>query len=81
MPGPDHSLAHWIRERRTELGLTQASLGQQCGVPQPIVSRWEQGVRVPHDQHMSRLTGVLGAPPPSVPPPPRRRIIRRDDGA
>lgn len=81
MSGSDHSVAHWIRERRTELGLTQASLGEQCGVPQPIVSRWEQGVRVPHDEHMSRLTGVLGAPPTWVPPAPRRRSFRRDNGA
>jgi transcriptional regulator with XRE-family HTH domain len=77
MTAPELPLAHWIRERRTELGLTQAALGEQCGVPQPIVSRWEQGVRVPHDEHMSRLTGVLGLPPASIPPAPRRRIIRR----
>ena len=81
MSSPDHPVAHWIRERRTELGLTQASLGQQCGVPQPIVSRWEQGVRVPHDAHMSRLSDVLGVPPASLPPPPRRRSFRRDGDA
>jgi len=76
MSGVDLTLAHWIRDRRHELGLTQSALGAKCGVPQPIVSRWEQGVRVPHDRHMASLRGVLGDPPASVPPPPIRRVSR-----
>ena len=67
MSGVDLTLAHWIRDRRHELGLTQTALGRKCGVPQPIVSRWEQGVRVPHDRHMASLRQVLGDPPANVP--------------
>ena len=72
----DLTLAHWIRDRRHALGLTQTALGGKCGVPQPIVSRWEQGVRIPHDRHMAALCQVLGDPPASVPPAPIRRVTR-----
>ena len=79
MSGAAFTLATWIRERRIQLGLTQALLGAQCGVPQPIVSRWEQGVRVPHDEHMARICAALGDPPTYVPPAPRRRVMRRSE--
>ncbi len=37
-----------LRQRRIELGMTQAELGRLLGVPQNTVSRWEMGAPMQH---------------------------------
>lgn len=69
MPGPGDYyyerpgvslIAKWIRERRLGQGLTQQELADLCGTKQPIVSRWEMGVRIPHTRHRDALRRVFG---------------------
>lgn len=49
-----------ISEKRKELGLTQAQLGERLGVTAPAVNRWEKNLSFPDAN--------LLAPPCSLPP-------------
>lgn len=54
-----------IRERRIELGWTQAELAVQSGVPQADISRIENGRLDPRWSTLQRILSVLaGAPAP-----------------
>ncbi|MFB7722815.1 MULTISPECIES: helix-turn-helix domain-containing protein [unclassified Nocardia] len=52
-------LANAIRERRIELGLTQAQLAQRAGLHQPDVSRLESGGGTPTIGMLDRLAHAL----------------------
>lgn len=49
-----------VRERREELALTQAELAAEAGVSVDVVSRLENGRRLPHAGNLRKLAGVLG---------------------
>jgi len=51
--------ANVIRERRLELGLTQAQLAQRAGLHQPDVSRLESGGGTPTIGMLDRLAHAL----------------------
>ena len=44
-----------IRTIRQRLGRTQRQLGDQLGVPQVTVARWESGASIPQHPEMLRL--------------------------
>ncbi len=61
---PDKLRAQWgvnIREAREVAGLTQAKLGDACGVNQSTVAKWEHGTIGPTGANMVRLAKILSA--------------------
>lgn len=48
-----------IKDRRLELGLSQAHIGTRVGVSQTCVARWETGKRVPAGDHLLILLRLL----------------------
>lgn len=48
-----------IRSRRKELRLTQADLGNLCGVSKTTVVNWEQGINKPKGEHLIALSKSL----------------------
>ncbi|MEX5729154.1 transcriptional regulator with XRE-family HTH domain [Rhodovulum iodosum] len=48
-----------IRDLRRRLGITQSQLGDQLGVDQGTVSRWERGVENPRPARQSTLRNML----------------------
>ena len=55
-----NQMGHFIKERRTQLGLTQEALGKRLNVTGKAVSRWERGVGFPDIQLMEPLAKALG---------------------
>ena len=53
-------LANRLKERRTELGLTQAELAERVGVTRKTVNTVENGVFVPSTILALKLAGALG---------------------
>ena len=53
-------LANRIKERRTELGLTQAELAEQVGVTRKTVNTVENGVFTPSATLAIKLAAALG---------------------
>lgn len=56
------ALANRLKERRTELGLTQAELAERCGVSRKTVNTVENGVFVPSTLLALKLAAVLERP-------------------
>ena len=52
-------LANKLKERRTELGLTQAELAERCGVSRKTVNTVENGVFVPSTLLALKLATAL----------------------
>lgn len=52
-------LGEAIRQRREELGLTQAQLGERAGLKQPAVARFEAGGTMPTLPLLERLAAAL----------------------
>nr|DAW29050.1 MAG TPA: Helix-turn-helix XRE-family like protein [Caudoviricetes sp.] len=48
-----------IAKRRMELGMTQQQLAEKVGCYAKDVSRWENGVFVPHVETMLKIATVL----------------------
>lgn len=55
-------LGNRLKERRTELGLTQAGLAECCGVSRKTVNTVENGVFVPSALLALKLAAGLGRP-------------------
>lgn len=55
-------LGNSIRERRTELGLTQAQLADTCGVSRKTVNTVENGVFTPSTLLALKLSRALSVP-------------------
>ena len=55
-------LENSIKERRTELGLTQAELAEACGVTRKTVNTVENGVFTPSALLAIKLGQALGEP-------------------
>ena len=55
-------LANRIKEKRAELGLTQAELAERCGVTRKTVNTVENGVFVPSTLLALKLARALGLP-------------------
>ena len=55
-------LANRLKERRTELGLTQAELAERCGVTRKTVNTVENGVFIPSTLLALKLSKVLSEP-------------------
>ena len=53
------ALANRLKERRTELGLTQAELAERCGVSRKTVNTVENGVFVPSTLLALKLAAAL----------------------
>jgi putative transcriptional regulator len=53
-------LANRLKDRRTELGLTQAQLAEQVGVTRKTVNTVENGVFTPSATLAIKLAQVLG---------------------
>lgn len=49
-----------IAKRRIELGMTQQQLAEKVGCYAKDVSRWENGVFMPHVETMLKIATVLG---------------------
>ena len=56
------SFGKWLRERRTELGMTQQQLAGKMFVSIALVSYWENGHRTPDVAMLSRLAACLEVP-------------------
>ena len=59
-------LANRIKERRTELGLTQAELAEKVGVTRKTVNTVENGVFIPSTTLALRLARALNLPVESL---------------
>ena len=55
-------LANRLKEKRAELGLTQAELAERCGVTRKTVNTVENGVFVPSALLALKLARALGQP-------------------
>jgi len=55
-------LANRLKEKRGELGLTQAALAEAVGVTRKTVNTVENGVFVPSTLLALKLAGALGVP-------------------
>ena len=55
-------LANRLKERRGELGLTQAELAERCGVTRKTVNTVENGVFVPSTVLALKLARALSDP-------------------
>jgi putative transcriptional regulator len=55
-------LANRLKERRGELGLTQAELAERCGVTRKTVNTVENGVFVPSTVLALKLARALSEP-------------------
>lgn len=55
-------LGNSIKERRTELGFTQAELADTCGVSRKTVNTVENGVFTPSTLLALKLSQALGVP-------------------
>jgi putative transcriptional regulator len=55
-------LANRLKERRGELGLTQAELAERCGVTRKTVKTVENGVFVPSTVLALKLSKALSEP-------------------
>jgi putative transcriptional regulator len=55
-------LANRLKERRGELGLTQAELAERCGVTRKTVNTVENGVFVPSTLLALKLSKALSEP-------------------
>ena len=53
------SLGDRLRQRRLELGLSQAQLGRRFGVGRVTVYRWERGVAPPPERRRSAVTAFF----------------------
>jgi putative transcriptional regulator len=53
------SLGNCLKDRRTELGLTQAELAERCGVSRKTVNTVENGVFVPSTLLALKLATAL----------------------
>jgi putative transcriptional regulator len=55
-------LANRIKEKRAELGLTQAELAERCGVTRKTVNTVENGIFVPSTLLALKLAKALSLP-------------------
>jgi putative transcriptional regulator len=55
-------LANGLKERRAELGLTQAELAERVGVTRKTVNTVENGVFTPSAMLAIKLAGALSVP-------------------
>lgn len=55
-----------LREHRTTLGLTQARLGEMCGLTNMWISHFENGNRLPSLKNFTRLCNALNIPPQNL---------------
>ena len=55
-------LGNRLKDRRTELGLTQADLAERCGVSRKTVNTVENGVFVPSTLLALKLARALALP-------------------
>lgn len=62
MDQDSNSLSQLIRRRRSDLGLTSAQLADQAGVQRSVVSRVENGTKVPQPETLAQLAAVLQLP-------------------
>ena len=53
-------IGSFIAERRKEIGLTQAQLGEKLGVTDKSVSKWERGICLPDVSNYMELCSILG---------------------
>lgn len=53
-------LARNIRTLRERRGLTQAELGQRCGVGGSAVAHWESGKWTPRSKTLAKIASALG---------------------
>jgi len=57
------NLAERLKSRRKELGLSQNSLAQSCGVSQPTIANWERGGHVPRHNALTSIAASLDVDP------------------
>jgi putative transcriptional regulator len=59
----DERLANRLKDRRAELGLTQAELAERCGVTRKTVNTVENGVFVPSTLLALKMAEALSVGP------------------
>ena len=57
-----------LRERRQQLGWSQARLAQEAGVTENTVADAERGLRATRPSKLAAILAALGEPPPAAPP-------------
>lgn len=57
------TIAESLRQRRRARAMTQRELAERAGVPQPNVSAYESGRRVPSGETLQRLDAALAETP------------------
>lgn len=60
---PNASLAALLREARLGRGVSQSALARRTGLPQPAISRFENGRETPSLERFGRLVAGLGLRP------------------
>jgi transcriptional regulator with XRE-family HTH domain len=60
---PNGNLATLLRQARLDRGVSQSALARRTGVPQPAISRFENGRETPSLQRFGRLVAGLGLRP------------------
>lgn len=65
MPQPhlDAPLAVFLRQRRTELGMTQRQVAKVIGVSSPAYLYWERGMRKPSSENIHKLAEAMDINP------------------
>ena len=54
------SFGKWLRERRTQLGMTQQELADICKMPQSSIARIESGESSPNLSTLQKICDALG---------------------
>ncbi len=50
-----NDFGHWLKERRVDLGLSQAAVAVKLAVSQATISAWEKGHKHPSDTERARV--------------------------
>lgn len=53
------NIAHRIKTKRKELGLSQEALAKACGVGQSTVANWERGGHIPRQATLNKIATAL----------------------
>ena len=54
------NIATEIKKRRSDLGISQAELGERVGVSQGKIGDWERGTQSPSYESILKLSSALG---------------------
>lgn len=71
------TMGELIQARRKEAGMTQAELGEKMGISGAAVAQWENNLRKPKKETLSRITSALNTDIPDMPDEQKERLLAR----